>query len=252
LPATPAFTIDTSPADRPVGMATMSAAMPEAHRFHEWVYRSFADLVTGRTLEVGSGTGVYTEKLLRHGAVVAADVDRGCLDAVRDRCQSEHLDCVELDLDRPEDFAPLRDRPFDTVVSINVLEHIAADVAAVQNLSSVLRPGGRLILYVPAMPCLHGTLDEAAGHHRRYTLPGLRTLVEAAGHCVIRARYMNAVSAVGWWINGRLIKQRDLSARSMSSQIRLYDRFLLPLTRLVDQFASRFFGQSLLVVGEKI
>ena len=230
----------------------MSEAMPEAHRFHEWVYRSFAAWVGERTLEVGSGTGVYTEKLLRRGEVVAADVDPACLELVRVRCASPRLECIQLDLDAAEDFDQLRDRQFDTVISVNVLEHIANDVGAVQNLSRALQPGGRLILYVPAMPSLFGTLDETAGHHRRYTLTGLSALVELTGHRVVHASYKNAVSAVGWWVNGRLVKQRDLSARSMSSQIRMYDRYLLPLTRLIDPLTSRFFGQSLLVVGEKL
>ncbi len=240
---------DNESSSRPLGRHTMSCALPEAERYHEWVYESFADLLTGRILEVGAGLGIYTPKLMRHGQIVAADLDEWCLRDIQRRFPD--IECHQIDLAQAADFEPLQKQPCDSVVCLNVLEHIEDDAAALSNLRSALRPGGRLILYVPAMPALFGTLDEAAGHFRRYRRKQLIALVEHAGFRVIRARYQNAVSAVGWWLNGRVLRQRNLSAESMSRQIRAFDRYLLPVARVVDPLTRSFVGQSLLVCGEK-
>jgi SAM-dependent methyltransferase len=235
----------------PVGRETMSVALPEAERYHEWVYNSFKDQLRGRILEIGVGLGIYTAKLLRHGPVIATDLDAECLDAVRERFFGNRLTCMQLDLEKSRDFAPFAKRQCDTIVCLNVLEHVPDDAGAIRNLAGALKAGGKLILYVPAMPCLFGTMDEAAGHVRRYTRGALATMLEDAGFSIVRCRYQNALGAIGWALNGRVFKQRDLSSDSVSAQIRLFDRIGVPLTRAVDHFTRSFAGQSLLIVGRK-
>ncbi len=239
------------PEPLPLGRQTMSRALPDARRYHDWVYNSFKDLLRGRILEIGVGYGIYTPKLLRHGPVIATDLDEECVRAVRQRFLGHRVECMRLDIERRDDFTPFLHRLCDAVVCLNVLEHVADDAGAIRNLAGALKPGGVLIVYVPAMPILFGTLDAAAGHHRRYTKASLSGLFEAAGFTIVRRRYRNAVGALGWLLNGRILKQTNLSADSVSAQIRLFDRFGLPITRIVDRFTRSFAGQSLLIAGRK-
>lgn len=245
------LTLDLGTANTPLGMDTMSAAFPQAHRYHEWVYSSFRDLLEGRILEVGIGSGIYTRMLLRHGPVVATDLDDRCLDRVRAEHRGAPLECFKLDLANAEDFAALRQRPFDTAVCLHVLEHVRDDAAAMRNLAGALRPGGKVILYVPAMPSIYGTLDVGAGHHRRYRRRSLLTMVESAGFKIIRARYQNALCVLGWWVNGRLLRRTDISAESLARQIRFFDKYLVPPARVLDRVTRGFMGQSLIVAAEK-
>ncbi len=230
----------------------MNDAFATAHRYHEWVYSSFSKFVSGRILELGTGSGIYTPKLLQHGPVVATDVDKRCLEGLRQRLEDPNLECLKLDLAKPHDFAELRERPCDTAVCLHVLEHVRDDVEALRQLARVLRPDGKLILYVPAMPFLYGTIDELGGHYRRYRKRDLVAKLNKTGFRVVRVRYQNALCMFGWWFNGRVIKQRSLSAASISRQVRFFDRYMLPLTRLIDPLTRRLFGQSLLVIGQRI
>lgn len=235
----------------PIGLATMSAALPEAQRYHEWVYRSFRQHLRGRILEVGTGYGIYTQRLLRHGNVVASDIDPECLLPIRHQVSAAKLHCMKLDLNRDADFELLQQNPCDTVVCLNVLEHIKDDAGAVRRMASALRRGGRMVVFVPAMTALFGTLDDLAGHYRRYTRKGLIRLLQDAGLVIVQSRYQNSVGAIGWWWNGRVRKEVDLSSNAMSQQIRFYDRWIVPTARVVDLLTRRLFGQSVLVVAEK-
>ncbi len=237
----------------PIGLQTMGCAMPEAHHYHNWVFDSFGDLLPsgGRTLEIGTAYGIYTPRLLEHGPVVVTDLDPSCLEAIRRRLGGPNLECLVLDLENQAHFTPFRAAPCDSVVCLNVLEHVRDDGLAVRHMANALCPGGRLILYVPAMPILYGTMDQVAGHFRRYTLRSLSTLLEMAGLDIVRAKYQNSVGALGWWVNGRVLKQRQLSSQSVSRQIRIFDRYIVPISRLLDVLASPFFGQSILMVGQK-
>jgi len=97
-------------------------------------------------------------------------------------------------------------------------------------LGALLRPGGRLVVYVPACPFAYGSLDEALGHHRRYTPASLAALLAAAGLSPERPRYVNLLGLLGWTLNGRLLRRRRLS----KFQIRVFE-FLMPVLRLEDR-----------------
>lgn len=248
---TTSLAIDRSIATTPLGMDTMSSAFPEAYRYHEWVYDSFRDLLSGRILEVGMGSGIHTRMLLRHGPVVATDLDERCLDRVRHEHPNAALECFQLNLENSDDFAPLRENPCDTAVCLHVLEHVRDDLLALRNLAGALRPGGKLILYVPAMPSIFGTMDVSAGHYRRYRRRSLHAILSLAGFDVVRSQFQNALCVPGWWFNGRVLKRGDLTGEGLAKQIRFFDRYLVPPARWLDRLTHRFFGQSLFVAAEK-
>jgi SAM-dependent methyltransferase len=101
-----------------------------------------------------------------------------------------------------------KDQKFDTVICLNVVEHLADDRGALLNIRSALDDGGRAIILVPCGPDLFGTLDEVLGHYRRYTRESLEKLVTSANFELEKMIEFNRVGVVAWWVNGRLLRRR--------------------------------------------
>jgi SAM-dependent methyltransferase len=135
---------------------------------------------------------------------------------------------------------------FDTVVLLDVLEHIAEDVMLLERLRAKLQSGGHLILKVPAMPSLYSPMDEAIGHWRRYDKKGLTDVMVQAGLEVVKIWSFNAAAVPGWWWNGRVLKVR----LPPKEQVALYNR-LVPILRPLDRIARLFCGVSLVAVGRR-
>jgi SAM-dependent methyltransferase len=135
----------------------------------------------------------------------------------------------------------------DAVVLVNVLEHVAEDARLLADIRHALKPGGRLCLFVPALPWLYGSLDAAFEHHRRYTVPGLRALLAQAGLRPLVLHYMNAPGVVPWFVAGRVLRRRTLAA----SAVRLYDRLVTPWVRRLEHHWTPPLGQSVLAVAER-
>jgi SAM-dependent methyltransferase len=131
------------------------------------------------------------------------------------------------------------------VVCLNVLEHVADDRRALRRLHDVLAPGGRLLLLVPAHRRLHGSIDRAIGHVRRYERVDLEARLREAGFEVEAAAFLNRAGAVGWYLNSVLLRRR----RVPGVQVRLQD-LLVPLMRAEGALPLPF-GLSLLAVGRR-
>jgi SAM-dependent methyltransferase len=127
----------------------------------------------------------------------------------------------------PESFP--KGQSFDTVVCLNVVEHIQEDVLALRNILQSLEEGGRAIILVPCGPKLYGTLDDVLGHMRRYTEPGLVTAAEQSGFHVERVLKFNKAGVLGWWLNGRVLRKKTFDL----GQIRMLN-FLTPVFRLLE------------------
>jgi SAM-dependent methyltransferase len=225
---------------------TMSSAMAGAHRYHDWVFRSFAPwLEPGRALEVGTGHGAYARRIAeRVGELIVSDIDPAAIeDAQRTLGQGGNLRFLVMD-----GIDPARlDGPVDDVILVNVLEHIDDDAALLARARDALRPGGVLIVFVPAFPLLFSRMDREAGHFRRYRKDALARLVENAGFSLAHLGYVNAVGFFGWLANKWL--DSPVESATTNLQVSLYDR-LVPAVRRVDRLLP-FLGQSLLAVGAR-
>jgi SAM-dependent methyltransferase len=135
---------------------------------------------------------------------------------------------------------------FGSVFALNVVEHIEDDVRALSNASQLLRPGGRLIILVPAYPWLYNRFDLELCHYRRYTRPGLEKLFRRVDLEVTASFSFNLAGLFGWFFSGTLLRKRMLS----QGQLTLYNR-LVPLWRLADQLTFHRFGLSVITVGHK-
>jgi len=149
----------------------------------------------------------------------------------------------ELTLPDPAAGSRFRSHDLDTVVALNVIEHIEKDLEAIRSIADMLGPGGRAVILVPALPGLFGSLDRELGHQRRYTRQSLSRLMQSAGFRVERSFYFNLVGTVGWWINARLRK----APRIPLQQLRSFDRFV-PVLQIEDRVPLPF-GQSVIAIG---
>jgi hypothetical protein len=132
-------------------------------------------------------------------------------------------------------------------VCLNVLEHTADDRAALAAMAAVVRPGGAIVLIVPAFQSLYGPIDRNLGHFRRYSRGAMSRLADRAGLRLRKAHYSNFIGFFGWWMNARVWKLEAQSAQ----QIEVFDRFLVPVASAVERLLPPPFGQSLVAVLER-
>jgi SAM-dependent methyltransferase len=236
--------------DGPVGFKTMSSALPDAKRYHGWILRMLVPWLRGIALEAGFGYGQYTPKLACHvDRLVAIDCDPECVQRLQGRIANTQAQVA--DLTNPGFADDVGRATYDVVVCLNVLEHIEDAVSTLTSFYEALKPGGVVLLLVPAHPKLYGPMDEMAGHFRRYTRHSMRQSLRASGFRVARLQYFNPLGGLGWWLNARLVRPSSLSDPLINRQILWYDRFVLPFSRLLTPLTRRFFGQSLFAVARR-
>jgi len=213
-------------------------------RFNRWMADTLRPLLGKRVLELGAGIGNMTQHLSRgRRRYMATDLDEEHLGRLRVRFQGRpNLSSRKVDLTAPEDFTGLR-RSFDTVVCLNVVEHVKDDLLALRNIHSALEPGGRAVILVPQDQSLYGTLDEVLGHFRRYSADELRKRMELAGFQVEQVFGFNSVTRPGWWMNGRVLKRRSFGRM----QLRMFDA-LVPVWRRLDGLLP-WKGVSVVAIG---
>ena len=193
-------------------------------------------------LDVGAGTGSITAQYANGRKVEAVDPSNWCFQVLQERFANSpnvtirQADLFELSADR---------RRFDSAVMINVLEHIEDDVAALRTLSTLVRPGGRIIIYVPALNALYGPYDRKVGHFRRYAPWRLREVVEAAGLEPVVTRYANALAIPVW-----LVFSHTNVDKPPTGKLSLWDRTGVPLTRTIESRVRVPFGLNVFCVAE--
>jgi SAM-dependent methyltransferase len=189
-----------------------------------------------RMLDFGAGTGTFAKLLRTKG------VDVVCVEP------DTHL-AERLIRDGFLTFRDLNDVPdgsFDFILTLNVLEHVEDDWTSFRQLASKLAKGGRLLVYVPAFQILWTSLDERVKHYRRYRRAGLERLARSIGLSVCKTRYVDSLgffAALGFKIFGN--KNGHLGARAVG----LYDRWVVPLSRLLDLPAGRLLGKNVYLIA---
>lgn len=212
--------------------AAILGAMSRATRFNRWMADTLAPWIMGDVLELGAGIGNLTRLLApRARKYWATDVDEKYLEALREIVRRwPHVTVARCDVSQRIDFAKFRGQ-FETIVCLNVLEHVDDDAGALCNMIEVLPPGGRLVLLVPQGPEIFGSLDEAVEHRRRYSRPELKSKLAGAGFHIERVLAFNRITYPGWFLNGKVLRRRSFS----DVQVRLVGQ-LVPVWRLLDRF----------------
>ncbi len=200
----------TTQAPHAIGERTLEV-FADSPRINAWMYSKFRAHVRGTVLEVGSGIGNLSQWLVpdcEHA--VLTDVEPSYVRRLQARFGSTpEVEVARFELGREPPPSVARHR-YDAILAINVIEHVRDDEAAVRTLAGLLKPGGHLLVYVPACQFAFGTLDEALGHFRRYSASTLDALLARAGLVAEGVHYMNLLGLAGWIWNGRVRRARAL------------------------------------------
>lgn len=221
-------------------------SLAEAKNYYAWVLRQFENYVGPVMVEVGAGIGTFSEFVLsiprveKLIAIEPAENTFPHLEArfrdnprveVRKGYLSDHRDSISA----------------DALVAVNVLEHVPDDAAFARDAFAAVKPGGHLLLFVPALPGIFGTLDVAFEHHRRYTRATLRNVITSAGWKPLRISYMNMPGIAAWFTAGRILRKTTIAARDAKT----YDRLVVPWLSRLESMIEPPIGANLLAVARK-
>ncbi len=243
------------PANHRAGRATVTEAaaeveladtldsLGEADNYSDWIVSLIEPHLGDRVLEVGAGHGTITARIAPGREVVATEVSERSAQILRVRFAAQPNVSVVDGLATADTVTG----EFDSVVLVNVLEHIEDDVGALRHLGALMRPGGRVILFVPAFEALYSNFDAKIGHHRRYRRSQLATALGTAGFEVDDLHYVNSLGAIAWWVVARQLRQTP--TRGMA--VRVYDKLVVPTLRRREVRRRPRFGQSVFCVARR-
>jgi glycosyltransferase involved in cell wall biosynthesis len=211
-----------------------------------WIMRMLKPYLGGKVLELGSGIGTFSLRIVKHCAhLTVSDIDDRHVKTLKERfIGSRKVDVQKVDATQVDDVI-LTDA-YDAVVALNMMEHVLNDEAMLKGVNHVLKPGGKLLLLVPANQWLYGSMDEALSHFRRYEISELHGKLERAGFTVKDNKYMNAVAVFGWYFNYKVLKRKTLPLNS----IKILDAFV-PYISFFESILPPLFGLSIFAVAEK-
>jgi SAM-dependent methyltransferase len=191
-----------------------------------------------RIVDFGAGIGTFAERLIQGGFQVH------CVEP--DPVQLERIRGLGIDASPGLDDLP--DESVDLIYSLNVLEHIDDDATVLRQCFAKLKPGGRLLVYVPAFQILYSSMDRKVGHVRRYTRSELQRKAAAAGFQILSSRYVDcagfAASLLFRWLGN---DTGEINRRALIA----YDRFVFPLSRAADLVFQRLFGKNALLIAAR-
>jgi 2-polyprenyl-3-methyl-5-hydroxy-6-metoxy-1,4-benzoquinol methylase len=234
----------------PPGFETLEV-FSRVNSFILWQYEKIRGFVHGDVLEIGSGIGNISAFILSDNhSVTLSDIRPEYGQILRQKFQNNPNLKTVLNLDIADPDFQIRHKDilfqFDTVIALNVIEHIADDNLAIRNAASLLKKNGSLVILVPAGQRLYNRLDKELGHYRRYSKKSLTSLMSSEGLSLDYSGFFNAPAILGWWVSGKLLKEKMIT----ESKLKLFNQFV-PVFKFMDWFASPFFGISVISVAIK-
>lgn len=219
-------------------------AMSFAKNYHKWILAEFLPYIGTSVAEVGAGKGSFSRLILetdiRNLKAYEPSQDMFLMleATLKNECRANAVN---------DFFNQNITDSFDSVLYVNVLEHIEDDASEIVTAHSKLKQNGHLLIFVPALQWLFSDLDRQVGHFRRYTKNNLTELVIKAGFSVVHAKYFDMAGIIPWYINFVLLKnQID------SSSVNLYDKLIVPSMRILESIMAPPLGKNVLLVAKKI
>ena len=215
--------------------------------YYNWITANFQPYLHGSGVEIGAGIGTYSQYLRPFFSfldlVEPSPTQRNLLTQRFQVDENIHIFSEKIDSYRQR----TGDKSRDSICLVNVLEHIEDDHAALSDLTGILKTGGHLCIFVPALPILYSRLDKLFGHHRRYTRPELVRKVSGAGLEIITCKYIDFAGIFAWGLINTLGGSTNLNPRAT----KIYDRFIIPVTRIVENIVPIPLGKSLVLVARR-
>ncbi|HYG79254.1 MAG TPA: class I SAM-dependent methyltransferase [Pyrinomonadaceae bacterium] len=228
-------------------------SMSLARNYRRWILDLFAPHLGRRVVEVGAGTGSFSELLLAREPESLTLVEPS---AEMHRLLVEHVGRLPTRARvrvYNDTFARVAgrlteggERP-DSIIYVNVLEHVEDDEAELRLVADALAPGGRAFIFVPAFRWLYGSFDRQVGHRRRYTRGELAAKCGRAGFRVVKSAYFDAAGVLPWWLKYRVLRSEKMEPAA----VKFYDDFCVPVVRRVEAVVPPPLGKNVLLVAEK-
>lgn len=223
--------------------------LDNAENFIEWVYSKYKSQIHGNILEISSGIGTYSKKIISDfpsNHITLTEYSENDVKKLEQEFSSKNTECKKLDMNNKEDFEELGYNKFDTIICSNVLEHIEKDEFALEQCFALLKKEGKLILIVPQNPNLYSDQDKELGHFRRYTKKELELKSEKAGFQILNIKNFNAIGVMGWKLN-----KKSKQTKNNPKMITIFNNIIPIVKGIDDLITSKFLGLSLIVTLKK-
>lgn len=222
-------------------------AMDSASNYYTWILDAFGPSIGTRILEVGAGSGNFSKRLLDRNPELLACLEPS--DNVASVLEQRLSGVANAEAHRGllTDHAANWQQRYDTIIYINVMEHVEHDAEEVKLALSCLKPGGHLLIFVPALPWLYGKADEMFGHFRRYTKEALVKLFDGTDAEVKRAQYWDIFGVLPWWVSFVLLQKSVMG----TGMVKLYDSVVVPIARVFENIITPPVGKNLLLIAQK-
>jgi 2-polyprenyl-3-methyl-5-hydroxy-6-metoxy-1,4-benzoquinol methylase len=221
-------------------------AMSFANNYSKWIIELFSSFTGHNIAEIGAGTGNLTKILSEQdmvSQVTAFEPSLNMYNHLKNNVDNEKVFAVNSTLFEASDNYTEK---FDSIFYINVLEHIEDDITEIKHMHKSLRNNGYACIFVPALTWLYSDFDKSIGHFRRYHKNQLINLFDSNGFEIISAKYIDMMGILPWYINFVLMK-RSLDQNTT----RIYDQFVIPVIKTIENIIPSPIGKNLLLVGKK-
>jgi 2-polyprenyl-3-methyl-5-hydroxy-6-metoxy-1,4-benzoquinol methylase len=220
-------------------------------QFNNWIYEKVIGRVCGSILELGSGLGVFSEKIVHDmstSEIILTDKSLSYLNNLENKFANRtNVTVNKLDLECITDYQQIGYDKFDTIIAINVLEHVKNDTFVFEQLYRMLRKNGTIILLVPSYKFLYNHIDLSIGHERRYTKKELQTKIQKCQFIIEQIQSFNLAGILGWYVNGNLLRNAAIS----TAAVKLFDR-LVPFWKFLDHITFNKIGLSIICYLRRI
>lgn len=228
----------------------MSPDLPVAKKYFQWIVSEIELYLGTHVLDIGSGYGIHLEFILpHHPHVTSIDLSAEFVYVLNNKFRAcKDFEARQADFELAADLEWLVNRRVDTIICLNVLEHLRDDVSALKNMHAILQQQtGIALLMVPAHQWLYGSMDRQAGHFRRYTSASLSNKLQQAGFEILRLYHFNTFGVLPWFINNRILK-KDLDGSGIGWQIKIFDTYIVPVIRRLEAMIKFPVGQSIIAI----
>ena len=221
--------------------------MKFAKNYNYWLFSLLQPFLGNRILEIGPGIGNLTKHFIEYAEYIEGiEPNPVCAELLLEAFRVHQKFSLQKIRVEDSDVELLTTKHFDTIVCVNVLEHINNDFDTLVQFKKILTVNGNLVLLVPATPWAYGPIDAAVGHFRRYSMKSLNTTLKKAGFDLVFSQYSNLVGLIGWTFNSRIRK----AAKQNDFQIRVFD-YLVPILSCIERIIKPPLGLSIIAIGRK-
>jgi SAM-dependent methyltransferase len=219
--------------------------MDWATNYNSMLFNLIAPFLHGNVLEIGSGIGNFTKRIVdldKVASITCFEISPDC-SAVFKKSVFTGKNAAKITLHEYDFNESDLIRQFDFIFAFNVLEHIEDHKKTIRLIRKYLKPGARAVLYLPALNCLYGSIDKELGHFRRYNKKMIKDLFKDSNLHVEVVKYYNSVGALGWFYTNRILKRKSQS----TEMVVFYDKYIFPTMNFIERYSPTFFGANLVV-----